>query len=68
MCKYCEKDKRKRRNSIINSPTLFLQIKNNQGIEFLYIKHYNSKADIIEDAKAIKFCPMCGRELGGNTK
>lgn len=66
MCEYCEKDKRKKRTMMLNTPTIATKMKNNQNLEYLSIKHYNSKAVIIEDVIIINYCPICGRKLEEN--
>lgn len=64
MCKYCEKDKRKKRDRIINTPIVSLRIIRNNGFNALAIKSYNYEKQIVDNYKIINYCPMCGRKLG----
>ena len=64
MCQYCEKDKRRKSNPIINTPIVALRIIENNGLNALEIKSYNREKQIVDNYKIINYCPMCGRRLG----
>lgn len=64
MCMYCEKDKRRKRNLIINTPIVALRIIENNGLNALEIKSYNREKQIVDNYKIIKYCPMCRKEAG----
>ena len=64
MCKYCEKDKRKKRNSIINLPIISLRIIENNELNALEIKSYNHEKQVVNNYKIINYCPMCRKEAG----
>lgn len=64
MCKYCEEDKRKKRECIINTPIVSLRIIKNNGLNALEIKSYNREKQIVDNYEIINYCPMCGRRLG----
>lgn len=64
MCQYCEKDKRRKRNLIINTPIVALRIIENNGLNALEIKSYNREKQIVDNYKIIKYCPMCRKEAG----
>ncbi len=62
MCEYCENDKRKKRDYIINTPIVSLKIITN-SFNALELKSYNHKKEIVDNYKFINYCPMCGRKL-----
>lgn len=64
MCRYCEEDKRKKRDFIINDPIVSLRIIKNNGLNALEIKSYNNEKQIVSNYKIINYCPFCGRKLG----
>ena len=64
MCRYCEKDERKKRDYIINSPVVSLKIIKKNNFNALELKSYNKQKEIIDNYKIINYCPMCGRRLG----
>lgn len=64
MCQYCEKDKRRKRNLIINTPIVALRIIENNGLNALEIKSYNREKQIVDNYKIINYCPMCRKEVG----
>lgn len=59
MCKYCEKDKRNKRDFIINTPIISLRIVKNNGFNALELKSYNHEKQRVDNYKIINFCPMC---------
>lgn len=63
MCKYCEEDKRKKRDRIINTSIVSLRIIRNNGFNALAIKSYNLEKQVVDSYQIIKYCPMCGRRL-----
>lgn len=63
MCKYCEEDKRKKRECIINTPIVSLRIIKNNGLNALEVKSYNREKQIVDNYKIIKYCPMCRKEV-----
>lgn len=64
MCEYCEKDKRKKRNYIINLPIISLRIIENNELNALEIKSYNHEKQVVNNYKIISYCPMCRKEAG----
>lgn len=64
MCKYCEKDKRRKRELIINTPIVALRIIENNGFNALAIKSYNQERQIVDNYKIINYCPLCRKEAG----
>lgn len=66
MCKYCEKDKRKKRDYLFNSPILSLRIIKGKTTELnaIEILSINRENEIVKSCKIINYCPMCGRKLG----
>ena len=63
MCEYCEEDERGKRKFLINSPVLGIRISKDENINYLQIKSYNHKSEIMDSAITINYCPMCGRKL-----
>ena len=64
MCKYCEEDRRKKRDFMVNTPIISLKIIKNNGFNALEMKSYNHEKQVINTYKIINYCPMCGRKLG----
>ena len=64
MCKYCEKDKRKKRDCIINTPIVSLRIIRNNGFNALAIKSYNLEKQVVDSYQTINYCPKCRKEAG----
>ena len=77
MCEYCKNDGYYKRNKSLISKTL----KNDVDIDFsidvkdekIVASIENFKMEIYEDnwvitTKKINYCPMCGRQLGGNNE
>lgn len=64
MCKYCEEDKRKKRDCIINTLIVSLRIIRNNGFNALAIKSYNLEKQVVDSYQTINYCPKCGRRLG----
>lgn len=64
MCRYCEKDGRKKRDYIINSPVISLKIIKKNNFNALELKSYNHEKQVVNNYKIISYCPMCGRKLG----
>lgn len=64
MCKYCEEDKRRKRNLIINTPIVALRIIENNGLNALAIKSYNLEKQVVDSYQIINYCPMCRKEAG----
>ena len=68
MCKYCEEDKRKKRDCIINTPIVSLRIIRNNGFNALAIKSYNLEKQVVDSYQTINYCPKCRKEAGINDK
>lgn len=68
MCKYCEEDKRKKRDCIINTPIVSLRIIRNNGFNALAIKSYNLEKQVVDSYQTINYCPKCRKEAGRVTK
>lgn len=64
MCKYCEEDKRKKRDCIINTPIVSLRIIRNNGFNALAIKSYNLEKQVVDSYQTINYCPKCRKEAG----
>lgn len=64
MCKYCEEDKRKKRDRIINTPIVSLRIIRNNGFNALAIKSYNLEKQVVDSYQIINYCPKCRKEAG----
>ena len=64
MCKYCEEDKRRKRNLIINTPIVALRIIRNNGFNALAIKSYNLEKQVVDSYQTINYCPKCRKEAG----
>ena len=64
MCKYCEEDKRKKRDCIINTPIVSLRIIRNNGFNALAIKSYNLEKHVVDSYQTINYCPKCRKEAG----
>ena len=64
MCKYCEEDKRKKRDCIINTPIVSLRIIRNNGFNALAIKSYNLEKQVVDSYQIINYCPKCRKEAG----
>ena len=64
MCKYCEEDKRKKRDYIINTPIVSLRIIRNNGFNALAIKSYNLEKQVVDSYQIINYCPKCRKEAG----
>lgn len=64
MCKYCEEDKRKKRDRIINTPIVSLRIIRNNGFNALAIKSYNLEKQVVDSYQTINYCPKCRKEAG----
>ncbi len=62
MCKYCEEDKRKKRDYIINTPIVSLRIIRNNGFNALAIKSYNLEKQVVDSYQIINYCPKCRKE------
>ena len=68
MCKYCEEDKRKKRDCIINTPIVSLRIIRNNGFNALAIKSYNLEKQVVDSYQTINYCPKCRKEARRVTK
>ena len=64
MCKYCEEDKRKKRDYIIHTPIVSLRIIRNNGFNALAIKSYNLEKQVVDSYQIINYCPKCRKEAG----